>query len=168
MCKILLAMGTSCVFFRVLVDRNCIEGTPLLLLFLLYRGPHVHKRSVISLNCLKGAHRENVTLFQTQSKRPPPQHTQSKQCCVTFRKKGFREFWSLLLFLLQHFLLLSYICNCTGIITTQFYSISTPNPQHIPPTPQPVSFGNHKCFKVCESVSVLRRSSLCPFFRFPV
>ena len=30
----------------------------------------------------------------------------------------------------------------------------TPEP---PPTPQPVSFGNHKFFKVCESVSVLQR-----------
>ena len=33
-------------------------------------------------------------------------------------------------------------------------------------TPPPVSFGNHKFFKVCESVSILQRSSLHPFFRF--
>ena len=35
-----------------------------------------------------------------------------------------------------------------------------------PPTYQPVSFGNHTFFKVCESVSVLKRSSMCSFFRF--
>ena len=34
------------------------------------------------------------------------------------------------------------------------------------PHPQPVSFGNHKFFEVCESVSILQKSSLCPFFRF--
>ena len=34
--------------------------------------------------------------------------------------------------------------------------------------PQTVSFGNHKFFKVYESVSVLQRSSLCPFFRFHI
>ena len=56
------------------------------------------------------------------------------------------------------------------IITIQFYSISIPHPQRIPPaqTPQPLSFGNHKFCKVCESVSVLQRSVLCPFFRFPM
>ena len=32
------------------------------------------------------------------------------------------------------------------------------------PTPQPVSFGNHKFFKVCESVFVLQRSLLSHFF----
>ena len=31
---------------------------------------------------------------------------------------------------------------------------------------QPVSFGSHEFFKVCESVSVLQRSSLCSFFIF--
>ena len=59
-----------------------------------------------------------------------------------------------------------YTYSCTTIITTQFYSISFPNPQCTPPNPQTVSFGNHKFFKVCESVSVLQRSSVCPFFRF--
>ena len=39
----------------------------------------------------------------------------------------------------------------------------TPSPS---PHPQPISFGNHKCFKVCESVSVVL-SSLCPFFQIP-
>ena len=34
-----------------------------------------------------------------------------------------------------------------------------------PTTPQTVSFGKHKFFKVCESESVLQRSSVCPFFR---
>ena len=43
-----------------------------------------------------------------------------------------------------------------------------PTAQAHPSTPQNVSFGNHKFFKVCESVSVLRRSSVCPFFRFHV
>ena len=43
------------------------------------------------------------------------------------------------------------------------FSSQTPSPS---PTPQPVSFGNHKFFKVCESVSILQRSSVCPFFRF--
>ena len=42
------------------------------------------------------------------------------------------------------------------MITTQFYSISIPNP------PQPVSFGNHTFFTVCESVYVLL-SPLYPF-----
>uniref|UniRef100_A0A8D0TYK6 Short transient receptor potential channel 1 n=1 Tax=Sus scrofa TaxID=9823 RepID=A0A8D0TYK6_PIG len=56
--------------------------------------------------------------------------------------------------------------SCTTIITTKFYSTSIPNPQCIPPPPQPISFGNHKFFNSCESVSVLQRSSLCPFFRF--
>ena len=58
-----------------------------------------------------------------------------------------------------------FIYSCTTTITTQFY-ISIPNPQPIPPL-QLVSFGNHKFFKVCESVSVLQ-SSLCPFFRFHI
>ena len=53
------------------------------------------------------------------------------------------------------------------IITTQFYSISISNPQLIlSPPPKHVSFGNHRCFKVCESVSVLQRSSLCPPKKF--
>ena len=54
------------------------------------------------------------------------------------------------------------IYSCAIIITTQFYSIFIPNPQPVPPTPQPVSFGNCKFFKVCESVSVLQTSSLYP------
>ena len=57
---------------------------------------------------------------------------------------------------LQIFKLLNefyYIYSCTTIIMTQFYSISIANSQPIPPTPQPVSFGNPKFFKVCESVS---------------
>ena len=67
------------------------------------------------------------------------------------------------------FLLLNefyYIYSCTTILTTQLYSISIQNTQCIPPTLQPVSFGNQKFFKICELVSVLQRSSLCPFFRF--
>ena len=36
-----------------------------------------------------------------------------------------------------------------------------------PPHHQPVSFGNCKFVNVCESVSVLQRSSLCPFFKIP-
>ena len=58
-----------------------------------------------------------------------------------------------------------YIGSCPTIITTQFYSISIPNPVH-PSTPHPGSVGNCKFFRVCESVSVLQRSSLCHFFRF--
>ena len=41
-----------------------------------------------------------------------------------------------------------------------------PTPPAHPPSPQTVAFENHKFFKVCESVSVLQRSSFCPFFRF--
>ena len=51
------------------------------------------------------------------------------------------------------------------IITIQF----TGFPSHTPSVSshvQPLSFGNHKFFKVCESASVLEGSSLCPFFRF--
>ena len=51
------------------------------------------------------------------------------------------------------------------IITIQFYRISIPQPQRIPPIPRTLSFGNHKFFKVCLSVSVLQRSSFCPFFQ---
>ena len=39
------------------------------------------------------------------------------------------------------------------IITTKFYSMSIPNPQYIPRPPQPVSFGNHKFFKVSQTFS---------------
>ena len=52
------------------------------------------------------------------------------------------------------------------LITTQFYRISLPHPQRIPPPSQTVSFGNLKFFKVCKSVPVLQRRSLCAFFRF--
>ena len=57
--------------------------------------------------------------------------------------------------------------TCAVIITAKFYSISIPNPQCILPPPQIILFGNHKFFKVCESVSVLQRNSLCPFFQIP-
>ena len=43
------------------------------------------------------------------------------------------------------------------------FPFQTPRPFSYP---QAVSFGNHKFFKVCESVSVLQRSLSCPFFRF--
>ena len=35
------------------------------------------------------------------------------------------------------------------------------------PYPQPISFGNHKIFKLSDTVSVLQRISLCPFFQIP-
>ena len=57
-----------------------------------------------------------------------------------------------------------HIYSCTMVMTAQFYSISIPNPQFIL-HPQPVLFRNHKFFEVCESISVMQRSSLCPFFR---
>ena len=41
-----------------------------------------------------------------------------------------------------------------------------PTAQAHPPTPQTVSSGDPKFFNVCESASVLQRSSVCPFFRF--
>ena len=78
---------------------------------------------------------------------------------ITFYSKFLNVFFNIA------FLLLSYIFSCTVIITTKFYSISNPNPQCIPPL-QTVSFGNRKFFKVCGSVSVLQRSSFCPFFIF--
>ena len=49
---------------------------------------------------------------------------------------------------LMHISFCSYSMNfitfisCTMIITNKFYSISIPNPHHIPPNSQPVSFGN--------------------------
>ena len=71
-------------------------------------------------------------------------------------------------FSLWVFLLLNEF-YCKFIVVQQS---SQPNfiafPSKIPsssPYLQPVSFGNHKFFKVCESVSVLQRSSLCPFFQ---
>ena len=55
-----------------------------------------------------------------------------------------------------------YIYSCTTIITTQLFNISTPDPPHRPSLPwQPVAFGHRKFFEVCESISVLQRSSLC-------
>ena len=48
-----------------------------------------------------------------------------------------------------------YIYTCTMIITIQFYRISIPWPQCTSPTLQTISFGKHKFFKVCESLSVL-------------
>ena len=72
--------------------------------------------------------------------------------------------------LLICFLLLNefyYVYRYTTSITTKFYSISIPNPLCTLPPPQLVSFGNHKFFNVCESASVLQRSSLCHFFQIP-
>ena len=60
--------------------------------------------------------------------------------------------WYLFLKCLMNFVTFIW---CTTVITTKFYSISIPNPQCIPPHPP-----------TCESVSVLQRSSLCPFFFF--
>ena len=48
------------------------------------------------------------------------------------------------------------------IIPIQFYRISIPQPKHI----SNCLLWKHKFCKVCESVSVLPRSSFCPFFRF--
>ena len=87
-------------------------------------------------------------------------------------KEGFFSCYnfSILFYLFRKFFYYSMnfiaLIVVTMIITTQFYSISISNPQRILPTPQPVSFGNHKIFKVCEWVSVLQRSSLCSIFRF--
>ena len=41
----------------------------------------------------------------------------------------------------------------------------TPNPPHF--SPLPVPFGNHKFFKVCESISFLQIGSSVPFFYIP-
>ena len=75
---------------------------------------------------------------------------------------GEPEFWAI--FLGFFF----YLMNCTTFIGVQ--QSSQPNFTALPsqtlsasPHPQPVSFGNHKFFKICESVFVLQRSSLCPF-----
>ena len=65
----------------------------------------------------------------------------------------------------HNFLLLNEfydIYSCTMIITTQFWHFHPKPPVHLP-TPHPISFGSHKFFKVCGSLSVLQ-SSLCPFF----
>ena len=51
-----------------------------------------------------------------------------------------------------------------GVIITTIWKDVHLKPSVHPPTPQPVSFGNHKFFKVCESLSILQRSSLCPLF----
>uniref|UniRef100_A0A8D0ZMY2 GBD/FH3 domain-containing protein n=1 Tax=Sus scrofa TaxID=9823 RepID=A0A8D0ZMY2_PIG len=48
---------------------------------------------------------------------------------------------------------------------TQMKGFPSPNPS-ASPTLQTLFFGNNKFFKVCESVSVRQRSSVCPFFRF--
>ena len=63
-----------------------------------------------------------------------------------------------------------YLMNCIMFIGVP--QSSQPNVTACPsqtlsasPIPQPVSFGNHKFFKVCELVSVLQGSSLCPFFQ---
>ena len=51
------------------------------------------------------------------------------------------------------------------IITTNFivFPSQTPSASPYPPT---CLIWKPKFFKVCEAVSVLQRSSLCPFFRF--
>ena len=71
-----------------------------------------------------------------------------------------------LFFLFTHWIY--HICSCILIITIQFHRISVPQPKHIPPTPQTVSSGDHKFFKVwsqhlfCKEVpSVLFSVSTC-------
>ena len=59
-----------------------------------------------------------------------------------------------------------YIYSCATIITTKLYRISIPNPQGIPP-PSNLSPLKPWYFKVHDSVTVLQRSSLCPFFEIP-
>ena len=51
------------------------------------------------------------------------------------------------------------------MITIQFYKISIPQPQHIPPHPELFPLETIS-FSKSVSQSVLQRSSLCPFFRF--
>ena len=80
-----------------------------------------------------------------------------------------REEWLLICLLVVFFVCLFvfffYSVNCTVIITTQFYSISIPIPQPISPCPpQPVSFGNHKFFKVCESLYQFCKEVHCVLF----
>ena len=70
------------------------------------------------------------------------------------------------LFLIYFLLLNEFIsCSCTMIITTHFYSISIPQPQSIPPTPQTVSVGNSKSvsqYLFCKEVhSFLFSDSTC-------
>ena len=69
------------------------------------------------------------------------------------------------LFILFYFIFITqwiyYIYSCTMIITIQFYRISIPQPQHIPPPPKLSPLETIKFFKVCESVSVLQRNSFC-------
>ena len=74
--------------------------------------------------------------------------------------------WFILLLHLFFFSINEFYCvhSCTTIITTKFYSISTTNPQCILPPPNLSHLETVSFSKVCESVSVLQRSSLRPFF----
>ena len=87
-------------------------------------------------------------------------HSHSNFCSAYFLLFSHRKVPYFLLFNEFYF-----IYSCTVIIRTQFCSISIPTPNPSPPPP-PVSFGNHEFFKVCQSVYVMQRSSLRPFFRF--
>ena len=64
----------------------------------------------------------------------------------------------------------SWVCYCwatTELLNHSIYfsmHMPIPNPQSISPIPPPVPFGNHKFFKVCESVSVLQKIHLHTFF----
>ena len=88
---------------------------------------------------------------------------------VTWKQQGPKWFRAPPFFFLYLFLLFNefyFIYSCTAIITTKFYSKSIPNLQCIPPTPSLSHLETIKFFKVCESVSVLQRSLLCPFSGF--
>ena len=60
---------------------------------------------------------------------------------------------------LSHLLLYN---DHNNLISQDFH----PTAQAHPSTPQTVSSRDHKFFNVCESASVLQRSSVCAFFKF--
>ena len=111
---------------------------------------------------------------------PKPGLAEVKMCfwrgwCNLGPSWGSHRHWWLLFFRSFHFHFYFLKTQGTLIIFIVVQLSSQPNWTTFPPQtpspslpPQPVSFGNHKLLKVCESVSVLQRSSFCPFFRFHI
>ena len=59
-----------------------------------------------------------------------------------------------------------HICSCIMIITIWIHRISIPTPKHLPPPTKLSPPETTIFFNVCESASLLQRSSVYPFFRF--
>ena len=88
-----------------------------------------------------------------------------QQMIGLYSNVGQRWYQCTFLFLFFFITRIYYNQSCTMIITIQFYRISIPHPQHMPPTPKLSPLETISFFKVCESVSVLQRNFFF-FFSF--